>query len=115
LFDLDDSLGTTLNNHKLSACFPSGKCIGGLGGAATKRPPIHINNNLGTSTWGGTGCSGGDTGEKNILKGNSGAKNCRNCPDDKKGLFVIDTMTLITYILDLQVLGSNQISWHAYL
>ena len=65
---------------------PGGKGPGGLGGVATKRPPIHINNNLGTSTWTGTGSAGGGTGvgsigtgEKNILKGNSGAKNCRNC------------------------------------
>ncbi|KAJ4439654.1 hypothetical protein ANN_07782 [Periplaneta americana] len=89
----DDSLGTTLNNHKPTVYSPGGKGPGGLGGAATKRPPIHINNNLGTSTWGGSGNSGGGgavagsagTGEKNILKGNGGAKNCRNCPEDKKG------------------------------
>ncbi|XP_023727745.1 uncharacterized protein LOC111875610, partial [Cryptotermes secundus] len=87
-----DSLGTTLNNHKPSTYSPGDKGPGGLGATATKRPPIHFNNNLGTSTWAGTTGGGAGagvgsigTGEKNILKGNSGAKNCRNCQDDKKG------------------------------
>ena len=94
MFDSDDAQGATLNNHKPSVYTPGGKGPGGLGGVATKRPPIHINNNLGTSTWSGSGSAGGGTGvgsigtgEKNILKGNSGAKNCRNCQDDKKGLY----------------------------
>ncbi|KAJ9594717.1 hypothetical protein L9F63_013991, partial [Diploptera punctata] len=73
---------TTLNNHK-SAYPPTGKGPGGLGGPSTKRPPIHINNNLGTSTW--NSGKGTGTGEKNITKGNGGVKNCRNFPEEKKG------------------------------
>ncbi|KDR16318.1 DnaJ-like protein subfamily C member 14, partial [Zootermopsis nevadensis] len=79
--------------NKKSIAVPNlkSKC-GQQGGVTTKRPPIHINNNLGTSTWGGAGTAAGGTGvgsigteEKNILKGSGGARICRNCPDDKKG------------------------------
>lgn len=113
MFDLDDSLGTTLNNHKPPTYSAGGKGPGGLGGVATKRPPIHINNNLGTCTWGGTGggiggsgVASSGTGEKNILKGSSGARNCRNCPDDKKGLlFLLSVLLQSDFMtLDLQVL-----------
>jgi hypothetical protein len=89
-------VGTTLNNHKPSTYSPGDKVSGGLGAAATKRPPIHFNNNLGTSTWAstaGAGVGSIGTGEKNVLKGSTGAKNCRNCHDDKKGFFFIHTMS----------------------
>lgn len=113
MFDLDDSLGTTLNNHKPPAYSPGGKGPGGLGGVATKRPAIHINNNLGTSTWGGTGGGAGvgniGTGEKNILKGSSGARNYRNCPDDKKGL--LSVLSLLLYSVCM-VLSSSAESFH---
>ncbi|PSN45524.1 hypothetical protein C0J52_13176 [Blattella germanica] len=79
----DDLFETTLNNHKPSPYPSCGKGACGLGGPSTKRPPIHINNNLGTSTWGSG--RGAGTGEKNILKGSSSTKNCRPCPEDRKG------------------------------
>lgn len=95
MFVAGDCLGTTLNNHKSSTYALGGKGPGGLSAAATKRPPIHFNNNLGTSTWAGTAGGGAGagvgnigTGEKNILKGSTGTKNCRNCQDDKKGFYI---------------------------
>ena len=76
-----------LNNHK-PPYSPGGKGTDGLGATSTKRPAIHINNNLGTSTW----SNGKDAavGEKNVVKG---VKNCRNTPEDRKGKYTLPAIS----------------------
>ncbi|CAG2065026.1 unnamed protein product, partial [Timema podura] len=72
------SVGTsTLNNHKVPA-HGGGTKGPSTGGPATKRPPIHINNNLGSTPWEGTA-------EKNVVL--KGAKNCKSTVtvEEKKG------------------------------
>nr|CAD7195884.1 unnamed protein product [Timema douglasi] len=72
------SVGTsTLNNHKVPA-HGGGTKGPSTGGQAAKRPPIHINNNLGSTPWEGTA-------EKNVVL--KGAKNCKSAVtvEEKKG------------------------------
>nr|CAD7571875.1 unnamed protein product [Timema californicum] len=72
------SVGTsTLNNHKVPA-HGGGTKGPSTGGPAAKRPPIHINNNLGSTPWEGTA-------EKNVVL--KGAKNCKSAVtvEEKKG------------------------------
>nr|CAD7456229.1 unnamed protein product [Timema tahoe] len=72
------SVGTsTLNNHKVPA-HGGGTKGPSTGGPAAKRPPIHINNNLGSTPWEGTA-------EKNVVL--KGAKNCKSTVtvEEKKG------------------------------